>query len=195
MMRTRNKPRIFITLHPRGKNSLGENRTRLGYSAYHWGILISPKNKVTHPTSASQSPTSPSALHTHFDVTDSLYADPVTGEVKENWRFRERGSPDPVMAFQILARVFVGKLDPAWGEADGVREKLSGIELPRKGVQGESCVSWAREAIGVLKKLGTLQADFDIAQFMDTALRFADEILKGKGEMGSILDYTGTGGV
>lgn len=47
----------------------------------------------------------------------------------------------------------------------------------------------------MLKKMGILQADFDIAQFMDTALGFADERLKGKGEMGSILDYTGTGGV
>lgn len=194
-MRPRNKPRIFITLHARGKNSLGENRTRLGYSAYHWGILISPKNKATHPASASQSPTSPSVLHTHFDVTDSLYVDPATGEVKENWRFRERGSPDPVISFQILARVFVGKLDPAWGDTGGVREKFSGIGLPTKEVEGESCVSWTREAIDVLKRMGALQPDFDIEWVMDTALGFADESLKGKGKIGSILDYTGRGGV
>lgn len=179
-MRPRNKPRIFITLHARGKNSLGENRTRLGHSAYHWGILISPKNKAAHPTSVFRSPKSPSDLHTLFDVTDSLYADPVTGEVKENWRFRERGSPDPVIAFQIMARVFVGKLDPAWGATEGVREKFSGIGLPRKGYEGESCVR-------VLKKMGTLQADFDIEKFTGTALEFADESLKGKGEMVNIL--------
>lgn len=129
-MRPRNKPRIFITLHARGKNSLGENRTCLGHPAYHWGILISPKNKAAHPTSASQSPKSPSDLHTLFDVTDSLYTDPVTGEVKESWRFRERGSPDP-----------------------------------------------------------------EIEKFTGTALGFADESLKGKGEMGNILGYPGRGGV
>ncbi|OJJ04272.1 hypothetical protein ASPVEDRAFT_43745 [Aspergillus versicolor CBS 583.65] len=60
-----------------------------------------------------------------------------------------------------MARVFVGKLDPAWGDTEGVRERSSGIGLPRKGIEGESCVSWSRDAIAVLKKMGTLQADFD----------------------------------
>ncbi|KAL4903861.1 hypothetical protein BDW74DRAFT_155518 [Aspergillus multicolor] len=42
--RPKNKPRIRITLHARGKNSLGENRARLKYSALHWGVLISPND-------------------------------------------------------------------------------------------------------------------------------------------------------
>ncbi|KAL4782188.1 hypothetical protein BJX76DRAFT_369288 [Aspergillus varians] len=173
-MTPRNKPRIFITLHPRGKNSLGKNRTRLGYSAYHWGILISPK----HPT--------PSAEHTHFDVTDSMYIDPLTNGVKDDWRFRGRSSPEPVAAFQILARVYVGKL--AFG-TEGVRGRLSGIALPGRGVEGENCVSWTREAIGVLGDMGVLGEGFDLMRFMDVALGFADECLAGKREMGGVLDY------
>ncbi|KAL4920681.1 hypothetical protein BDW62DRAFT_220667 [Aspergillus aurantiobrunneus] len=149
-MKPQNKPRIFMTMQPRGKNSLGENRIRLGYSAYHWGILISPK----HPT--------PSEQHTHFDVTDSIYIDPLTGEGKENWRFRERSSSDPAIAW--------------------------------KGVEGENCVSWTKEAVGVLRDMGVLEEGFDLNGLMDAALEFADGCLV-KGEMGRILDYIGRGGI
>ncbi|KAL4884263.1 hypothetical protein BJY04DRAFT_215690 [Aspergillus karnatakaensis] len=171
----RNKPRISITLHPRGKNSLGEARQRLGYSAYHWGILISPKNPASGP-------------HTHLDVTDSMYIDPETGETKENWRFRERTDADPDLAFQILGRVFVGK---ATGSAvEELRRRMGELPLPRKGVLDENCVSWTRSGVNELREVGILEKDFDVVAFMEVALQFADECLtSGKG-LGSILDYT-----
>ena len=77
---------------------------------------------------------------------------------------------------------------------DPVMDRLSAA-FATKEVEGESCVSWTREAIDVLKRMGALQPDFDIERVMDTALGFADESLKGKGKIGSILDYTGRGGV
>ena len=106
---TRNKPRIFLTLHPRGKNSLGEARQKLHHSAFHWGILISPKH-TCHPLSSISTPKS--STHVHFEVSDAIYINPSTNEVAERdkWRFRVRKSSDPCVEFQILSRVFVGKV-------------------------------------------------------------------------------------
>ncbi|KAI9036445.1 uncharacterized protein KD926_001788 [Aspergillus affinis] len=38
-----NKRQVWITLHYRDRFSLGEHGKRLGYAAYHWSILITPK--------------------------------------------------------------------------------------------------------------------------------------------------------
>ncbi|KAL2868102.1 uncharacterized protein BJX67DRAFT_60848 [Aspergillus lucknowensis] len=144
--RMKNKPRISITLHPRGKNSLGENRQRLHYAAYHWGILISPKDPKTR-----------GQLHTHCDVTDSLYVDPLTGGSNGDWRFRERTDADPDIAFQILVRVTVCKVRSVTVEE--VVRRLREIQLPRKGGEedGDNCVRWTREAVEVLSQIGLLR--------------------------------------
>jgi hypothetical protein len=140
----RNKPRISITLHPRGKNSLGENRRRLHYAAYHWGILISPKNSKSN-----------NGEHTLFDVTDSLFVHVSTGEASDDWRFRVRTTQDPDVAFQILVKVFVGKVDGRSVTVKEVERRLRELPLPRKGEQlGENCVRWTKEVIRVLIKMG-----------------------------------------
>jgi hypothetical protein len=46
-MMTRNKRRVVVALYHRDRLSLGDNRKRLGYEAYHWGILIMPKKPRT----------------------------------------------------------------------------------------------------------------------------------------------------
>ncbi|KAL4806244.1 hypothetical protein BDV18DRAFT_160311 [Aspergillus unguis] len=216
-MTPKNKPRIYITLHARGRNSVGEKRTRLKHSAYHWGILISPKeqqqqqrrNKDQRYTIPENTPALP--VHTHFDVTDSLYID-VDGQAKENWRYRERNSTDPVLDFRILARVLVGKVHFSssplsigsrfrCGYEAGteiVREKLSAIPVPcprgEVGVKGtpENCVTWTKDAIRVLKDIGVVglqeSSRFDLEVFMDAALEFADECLR-RGDIGGVLDY------
>ncbi|RDW74430.1 uncharacterized protein DSM5745_07092 [Aspergillus mulundensis] len=207
LSRPKNKPRISITLHPRGKNSIGENRARLKYSAFHWGVLISPKH-ASQPSGVGEHV----SAHVHFDVTDSIYVDPVTGESSDAWRFRVRRSTDPVGEFRILGRVEVGKV-PLLSSGSGsgsrsgsgvgfeelverVRERLGAIPLPRKEFrQEENCVSWTRAAIGGLGEMGVLGLGlgegFEIEEFMDVALGFADECLASLGEkgMGRVLDY------
>ncbi|KAL2818153.1 hypothetical protein BDW59DRAFT_165601 [Aspergillus cavernicola] len=170
----RNKPCILITLHPRGKFSLGENRQCLQKAAYHWGILISPKD--------------PNAgVHTHFDVTDSIYIDPHTGEVRDNWRFRERGDSKPILAFLILARVQIAKVPRGVGVGE-LGRRFSEIPLPRKEVDGDNCVSWVRGAIEMLSKMGALEEGFDVDKVMDDALGFADVCLREGRELGSVLE-------
>ncbi|KAL5336547.1 hypothetical protein BJX70DRAFT_372279 [Aspergillus crustosus] len=171
----RNKPRVSITLHPRGKNSLGENRQRLGFSAFHWGILVSPKNPI-------------SGIHTHFDVTDSLNFDHETEEAKEDWRFRERTDAEPDLAFQILGKVIVGKVTPA--VLQELRGRLRELPLPENGVKRGGCVSWTRSGIEVLKEMRVLEASFNVDVFMEAALAFADDSLRGGTGLGCVLDYT-----
>ncbi|KAL6230111.1 hypothetical protein BDW75DRAFT_234661 [Aspergillus navahoensis] len=193
-LQTHHKPRISITLHPRGKNSLGENRTRLGFSAYHWGILVSPEDAHSHSNSSSATPGS-LGDHVHFDITDSVYMDPATNEASHDW------------AFMILGRVYVGKfqcqLSPAVSLSSApqrdfesavvkLRERLSGIPLPRNELRREeNCVSWIKEAIAALRDMGVVDEGFDIDGFMRVALEFADECLREMGEkgMGSVFDY------
>ncbi|CEL04640.1 hypothetical protein ASPCAL05768 [Aspergillus calidoustus] len=174
----RNKPRISITLHPRGKNSLGENRRRLHYAAYHWGILISPKNFKSND-----------GEHTHFDVTDSLFVHAATGEASDDWRFRERTSRDPDVEFQILVKVLVGKLDTQSVTVKEVERRLREVYLPRNGGDmGKNCVSWTKEAVGVLVKMGVL-GGFDVQKVMDEALEFADCCLREQKGLGNVVDH------
>lgn len=60
-----NKCRAFVSLFYRDELSVGENRQQLGYAAYHWGILISPK-KSKGPDCYS------------YDVTNWARLDPIT---------------------------------------------------------------------------------------------------------------------
>lgn len=66
-----NKRRIIISIHHRDQFSLGEHRTRLGHAAYHWGILIQPKNPKGSDSDA-------------YDVTDAAIVDPGL-EREEVW--------------------------------------------------------------------------------------------------------------
>jgi hypothetical protein len=174
----RNKPRISITLHPRGKNSLGENRRRLHYAAYHWGILISPKNSKSN-----------NGEHTLFDVTDSLFVHVTTREASDDWRFRIRASQDPDVAFQILVKVLVGKLDSRFVTVKEVERRFREIPLPRKGEQlGENCVSWTKGAVELLVKMGVLEGGFDVQKLNDEALGFADCCLREQKGLGNVID-------
>jgi hypothetical protein len=60
-----NKRRVMLTIHHRDELSLGPNRTRLGYAAYHWGILIQPKKPKGSDSNA-------------YDVSNGAKVDPLT---------------------------------------------------------------------------------------------------------------------
>ncbi|KAJ0427091.1 hypothetical protein BJY00DRAFT_8294 [Aspergillus carlsbadensis] len=57
----RNKPRISITLHPRGKNSLGENRRRLHYAPTTGASWFLPRIP-SHRRESSSTPISTSRI-------------------------------------------------------------------------------------------------------------------------------------
>ncbi|KAJ5458912.1 hypothetical protein N7530_010856 [Penicillium desertorum] len=172
----RNKRRVFLSLHHRNSLSLGGNRQRCGYAAYHWGIFISPK-----------SPSRPDCYA--FDVSNGVVLDPVHRvnlNEEGNWHFREKvNNPDQD---SLLGRVMIGKVPHEVTYAQ-IRDLLESIPLPQKDALPEqNCVTWTRAAIRKLRENG-LAEQFDLDRFMDESLAFADQRLH-TGSTPTSINYT-----
>ena len=130
------KRRVMVTIHHRGRLSLRENRTRLGRSAYHWGILIQPKNPKHHDSNA-------------LDVSDGIAVDPVTHrDLNPNleWNFRAKAD----VSGSLLGRVVIGKVPNKVTNAE-IEALLREVPLPAKDT-AQNCVTWTMAAIQVLQK-------------------------------------------
>lgn len=160
-----NKRRVFVSIHHRGALSLEENRQRLGYAAYHWGILISPK--VYQEQSCYT-----------FDVSDAARPDPET-RVDHNpnheWIFRS----NPTVSGSLLGLIMIGKI-PNGVEISEIRTHLQSIPVPqRDAILEQNCVTWVMSAVQTLQGSG-LAEQFDMNKFMDTGIEFADATLSDK---------------
>lgn len=158
----------MVTIHHRGQLSLGDNRARLGNSAYHWGILIQPKKpKLGRDSSAA------------YDVSDAAKPDPATRrDLNPNydWHVRaKRDANNPFVSGNLLGRVMIGKVPNHITDAD-IEDLLGKIPLPVKNTE-QNCVTWTLAAIQALQK-ERLAEDFDVNQFMIKALELADEWLR-----------------
>ncbi|KAE8148038.1 hypothetical protein BDV25DRAFT_159097 [Aspergillus avenaceus] len=95
-----NKRRVMVTINHRDRLSLREHRAQLGFAAYHWGILIQPKN-----TKGSDSST--------YDVSDAAMPDPhtrVDHNPNRDWIFRPKHRVNAELSGRLLGRVMVGKV-------------------------------------------------------------------------------------
>jgi hypothetical protein len=85
--------------------------------------------------------------------------------------------------------VLVGKLDTQSVTVKEVERRLREVYLPRNGGDmGKNCVSWTKEAVGVLVKMGVL-GGFDVQKVMDEALEFADCCLRERKGLGNVVDH------
>ncbi|KFY12366.1 hypothetical protein V492_03923 [Pseudogymnoascus sp. VKM F-4246] len=160
-----NKRRVFVSIYHRGLLSLGENRQQLGYAAYHWGILISPKVYKEQNCYT-------------FDVSDAARPDPET-RVDHNpnheWVFRS----NPTVSGSVVCLIMIGKL-PNGVEISEIRTCLQSIPVPQKNATPEqNCVTWAMAAVKALQENGYAE-QFKINQFMDAGIEFADATLADK---------------
>ncbi|KFZ14652.1 hypothetical protein V502_05965 [Pseudogymnoascus sp. VKM F-4520 (FW-2644)] len=160
-----NKRRVFVSIHYRGGLSLGANRQRLGYAAYHWGILISPKVYKESDCYA-------------FDVSDAARPDPET-RVDHNpnheWGFRS----NPTVSGSLLGLIMTGKI-PNGVEISEIRTLLQSIPVPQKdAIPEQNCVTWVMSAIQTLQSSGFAE-QFEINKFMDAGIEFADATLADK---------------
>ncbi|CAG8921750.1 unnamed protein product [Penicillium salamii] len=175
-----NKRQVFLALHHRASLSIGENRQRLGYAAYHWGILVSPK--------ISKGPD-----YYVFDVSDGILLDPVNRvnlNPNGDWHFREKANMDPEENGNLLGRVMIGKVPNEVTYAE-IHDFLRTIPLPQKGVLPEqNCVTWTRAAICRLQENGLVEK-FDLNRFMDESLAFADQRLQNLNTTPARINYTG----
>lgn len=174
-----NKRQVFVSLHHRDSPSLGGNRQRLGYAAYHWGILISPKNSKGLDCYA-------------FDVSDGLILDPVNRlncNEGYNWHFREKVNVDPTQGGHLIGMVMVGKVPHEAIDAQ-IYGLLKAIPLPQKGSRPEqNCVTWTKAVIYTLRENGFVEI-FDIDRFMDKTLAFADQRIHRTKSTPNRINYT-----
>ncbi|OBT73508.1 hypothetical protein VF21_07235 [Pseudogymnoascus sp. 05NY08] len=172
-----NKRRVFVSIHYRGALSLGESRQQLGYAAYHWGILISPK---VHKEPDCYT----------FDVSDAARPDPETRvDINPNheWIFRS----NPAVSGSLLGLIMIGKV-PNGVEISEIRTRLQSIPVPQKNAMPEeNCVTWAMAAIRILQENGFAE-QFEINKFMDAGIKFADATLADKSGTATVakMNYT-----
>lgn len=180
-MNKRNKRRVAIALYHRDRLSLGANRAKLGFEAYHWGILVMPKQS-TSSTSRRTRRRHPLKCNA-YDATDLPIIDPITRQDSNpnlEWFFRPQHGIDPSATGRLIGRVIVGKLPPTTTDSD-IDALLGKVPLPVKDASPpESCVTWAIRALGSLQAAG-LAWQFDLDEFRDWALAYGDRCMANMG--------------
>lgn len=171
---------VALALHHRDKFSHGRSRRIFGYEAYHWGVIIMPEDSQGRNCHA-------------FDATDASRIDPVTFRMDNpsmDWRFRVKENVDPALSIKLIGRIVIGQI-PDGVSSDELRTFFERVELPVKNRDPQqSCVTWAMNAIRALQRQGWAR-DFDIDQFRDAALSYADERMKREDSSEPSIKYYG----
>jgi hypothetical protein len=164
------KQLVAVVLSDRGDFSRGNRRKVFKYEAYHWGIIILPE-QPDHDGPVCQT----------FEATDAAEIDPVTFRLNNPamvWWFRHRDAVDIETSPQILGCIIVGRVPEAVTDNE-LRDVFERITLPAKNTEPQqSCVTWAVDAIRDLQARCWID-DFELGQFKDWALGYADERMKG----------------
>ena len=118
-----------------------------------------------------------------YDATDASYIDPVTFRMVNptmDWMFRDRKGVDPELSSKLIGRIVIGVVgDENETPSVDLDELFSQVPMPVKNTHPQqSCVSWVVDAILSLQKNEVVPA-FDIDEFKDQALHYADQRLGG----------------
>ena len=174
----RNKRRLYVGIHFRYELSIGEHRRRLGYAAFHWGIIVEPKVSCRRDSYA-------------FDVTNGVNVDPSTmTDLNPNqvWYRRSKLDVDPRNSTHLLGKIMIGKVPNHHGYSH-IEAHLRSIPLPERGaVPEQNCVTWLISAIRALQGAG-LAEQFDLNSSMVYAIKFAD-MRMAKGGLAKYANYT-----
>lgn len=149
-----------------------------GYESYHWGIIVMPEDSRGRDCSA-------------YDATDASEIDPVTFRLDNptmDWWFRAKQNIDPALSTKLIGRIVIGQV-PDGVLSDELQSLFEGVELPIKNRDPQqSCVTWAMNAIRALQRQGWAWA-FDLDEFKDMALSYADERMKGEDSSEPSIKY------
>jgi hypothetical protein len=162
-----NKRRVFIALYEREGLSVGECRRRLGHAAYHWEIIVAPKEHSgsdCYTYGVTNRPIQEGKVHTTEGICGRL------------WRFREE-QVNPDASRLLVGMIMIGKI-PSQVTREDIKNTVGppAIRLPDKQLH-ENCATWIKEAIERFQEAG-LSDEFDVQRFMDDALAFADHYTK-----------------
>ncbi|KAM3523983.1 hypothetical protein NHJ13051_004786 [Beauveria bassiana] len=160
---------VTLTLYDRGDLSQGRMRSVFGHKAYHWGVLIVPKEKR------------PGRVAHAFEATDASVIDPVTFRMTNpsmEWRYNARLGVDPELSHKLLGQLVVGEI-PDGAAPKALDTFFAAVPLPVRNTEPQQgCVTWSINALRALQKRGWAW-DFDLDVFKDDALAYADDRIKG----------------
>ncbi|KAK3298629.1 uncharacterized protein B0H64DRAFT_79708 [Chaetomium fimeti] len=172
---------IALCLYHRDHFSEGHMREFFEYEAYHWSIMIMPEASDGRDCHV-------------YDATDATYIDPETFRMKNptmDWWFRAKENIDPALSSKLLGSIVIGEVPDEEVTTDDLREFFYQIPLPvRNQDPQQSCVTWAVNAIRALQEQGWVWR-FDIDQFKDWALAYADDRMRGEeAEQPKVIQYS-----
>lgn len=118
-----NTRHVYVGIYFRDEFSIGDNRRRLGYAAFHWGIIMQPK-VLCGPCSYA------------FDVSNGVRLDPNTmTDLNPNraWYFRSRPNVNPNNSTHLLGGIMIGQVpdDTGYSELEARLRSISGTERGR----------------------------------------------------------------
>ncbi|KAM3483809.1 hypothetical protein MY8738_002859 [Beauveria namnaoensis] len=170
---------VTLTLYDRGDLSQGRMRSVFGHKAYHWGVLIVPKEKR------------PGRVAHAFEATDASAIDPVTFRMTNpsmEWRYNARLDVDPELSQKLLGQLVVGEI-PDGAAPKALDTFFEAVPLPVRNTEPQQgCVTWSINALRALQKRGWAW-DFDLDVFKDDALAYADDRIKGNDATEPKLKY------
>ncbi|KAM0664108.1 hypothetical protein ACQRIU_007109 [Beauveria bassiana] len=157
----------------------GRMRSVFGHKAYHWGVLIVPKEKR------------PGRVAHAFEATDASAIDPVTFRMTNpsmEWRYNARLDVDPELSQKLLGQLVVGEI-PDGAAPKALDTFFEAVPLPVRNTEPQQgCVTWSINALRALQKRGWAW-DFDLDVFKDDALAYADDRIKGNDATEPKLKY------
>ncbi|CAG7966595.1 unnamed protein product [Penicillium nalgiovense] len=170
---------LFLALYHRGELSLGDYRRRLGFSAYHWAILVwDLKNDRWYA----------------YDVTDGSSPDPVIRRDLNpdfQWTYRVKTNIHPDSCDSLLIRMAIGEVHDGIGP-ETIKILLQSVQLPIKGAcPPQNCVNWIRAVLHKLRFHGYAPDLHDIEMTIDRALAYADLRMADPEDSAYLVDYLG----
>lgn len=179
---------IAVALYHRDHFSKGQTRKALGHGSYHWGIVIISK---------SQQASEHTSTYHVFEATDASEIDPATWRLTNptmDWWLRSQTNLSGGLSSlneKLLGLIVIGAA-PSEVSTEGFQHVFEKIPLPVKNQSPQqSCVSWALDAVRAVQRENWV-SDFDIGQFQDWALGFADERLDDQESRGQVVPYPNT---
>ncbi|KAJ5881896.1 uncharacterized protein N7529_000568 [Penicillium soppii] len=168
---------VYLTVHHRGELSLDEHRRRLGFSAYHWAILITPAS---------------GGRSYAFDTTNGATTEPsyhANTNSEHQWRFRWKGNVRPGNSTSLLIRMAIGEVHDA---PLSICTLLQSIQLPiANALPPQNCVDWIRAALLRLRLCGYAAKVTDLEMLMFRALAHADLRMEDPENAPFVLDHLG----
>ncbi|KAJ5608117.1 hypothetical protein N7537_004736 [Penicillium hordei] len=170
---------LFLAVYHRGELSLGDYRKRLGFSAYHWAILVYDVKYDRYYA---------------YDVTDGASPDPVMRRDLNpdfQWTYRVKTNVHPESCDSLLIRMAIGEVNDGIGP-ETIKILLQSVQLPIKcAYPPQNCVNWIRSVLHKLRLHGYVRNLHNIEMTIDRALAYADLRMSDPDNSVTVLDHLG----